>query len=187
MALTATLIALCWIVFLLTWAVTAVVYRPTASDARPARQTIGRRRWLRLLVAILVIIAIRTGHAGTDSFGHAVGLVGVAVCAAGIGTAIWARLCLGRNWGMPMTVRAQPALVSRGPYHVVRHPIYSGLMLAMLGTALATGIAALAALAGMTVYFVLSLQVEEADMAALFPDQYPEYARHTKRLIPFVY
>ena len=69
----------------------------------------------------------------------------------------------------------------------MRHPIYSGVLLMILGTALASGPAWLVAAAGAAAYFVMSLRVEEADMASLFPDDYPQYAAHTKRLIPFVY
>jgi protein-S-isoprenylcysteine O-methyltransferase Ste14 len=88
---------------------------------------------------------------------------------------------------MPMTVRAKPTLVRGGPYRVVRHPIYGGLLVALIGSALATGSGLLPAAVGSGTYFVLSLRVEEADMAASFPDEYPEYSKHTKRLIPFVY
>ena len=88
---------------------------------------------------------------------------------------------------MPMTVRTKPRLVRDGPYRVVRHPIYSGLLLALIGSAVATGSGFLPAAIGSGAYFVLSLRVEEADMAASFPDDYPEYSKHTKRLIPFVY
>lgn len=86
-----------------------------------------------------------------------------------------------------MTVRATPTLVRRGPYRVVRHPIYSGLLLAITGSALATGRGLLVAVVAGGAYFIMCVRVEEADMAAAFPDEYPEYARHTKRLIPFVY
>ena len=57
----------------------------------------------------------------------------------------------------------------------------------MISSALAGGPGWLAALIVASGYFVFSLRVEETDMAALFPDEYPEYARHTKRLVPFVY
>ena len=84
-------------------------------------------------------------------------------------------------------MRGHPTLVRCGPYRYVRHPIYSGVLLMILGTALASGPAWLVAAAGAAAYFVMSLRVEEADMASLFPDDYPQYAAHTKRLIPFVY
>ena len=59
--------------------------------------------------------------------------------ASGIGLAIWARIHLGRNWGMPTSQKADPELVTTGPYRFVRHPIYTGLLVALLGTALAVG------------------------------------------------
>ena len=86
-----------------------------------------------------------------------------------------------------MTVRADPRLIRRGPYRFVRHPIYSGLLLALVGSALACGaVWFLVAIAG-GAYFVMSLRVEEADMLARFPNEYTEYIRQTSRLIPFVY
>jgi protein-S-isoprenylcysteine O-methyltransferase Ste14 len=51
--------------------------------------------------------------------------VGVAVCALGIEIAIWGRTYLGRNWGMPMSLREGHELVTTGPYAFVRHPIYT--------------------------------------------------------------
>lgn len=188
MELRATLIGVCWIAWLLIWIGTAIVFRPEKGDpSSPPPRRRPRRLGLRLLVAGCVILAIRTQHLGRTPTGHGVGWVGVVLSVAGIGVATWARLCLGRSWGMPMTVRAKPALVRGGPYRLVRHPIYSGLLVALIGSALATGSGLLPAAIGSGIYFVLSLRVEEADMAASFPEDYPEYRKHTKRLIPFVY
>lgn len=186
--LTASLSVVCWIAWALIWVGTAIIFRPEKGDSsspRPRRRP--RLLGYRVLVAGCVILAIRTQHLGPTPTGHGLGWVGVVLTVAGIGVATWARLCLGRSWGMPMTVRAQPKLVRSGPYRVVRHPIYSGLLVALIGSALATGSGFLPAAIGSGAYFVLSLRVEEADMAASFPDDYPEYSKHTKRLIPFVY
>jgi protein-S-isoprenylcysteine O-methyltransferase Ste14 len=185
--LRATLIGLLWIVWVLTWIGTAAVLRPASRDAAPRLRRPARLVAFRLLLAAFIVLAIRTHHLGGDFPGGALGWVGVAACAVGIGFATWARLCLGRGWGMPMTVRATPMLVRRGPYRVVRHPIYSGLLLAIIGSSLATGPGLLVAAIAGGAYFIASLRVEEADMAAAFPDEYREYAGHTKRLIPFVY
>ena len=177
-----------WIAWVLIWIGTAIIFRQEARDAsspRPRRRP--RQLGFRVLLAACIILAIRTQHLGRTPLGHGVGWVGVAACVVGVGVATWARVCLGRSWGMPMTVRAKPTLVSRGPYRVVRHPIYSGLLLALIGSALATGSGVLPAAIGGGAYFVMSLRVEEADMAALFPDEYPEYVKRTTRLIPFVY
>ena len=181
------MIAVCWIAWVLIWIGAAVVYRPDSHDRSPRSDTQPRRFWLRLLLAAFFVVALRAHHPGGASFDAALGWLGVAACATGIAIAGWARVCLGRNWGMPMSVRARPTLVRSGPYRVVRHPIYSGLLLAAVGSALVTGPGWLVVVAGAAAYFVVSLRVEENDMARAFPDQYPEYAGHTKRLIPFVY
>jgi protein-S-isoprenylcysteine O-methyltransferase Ste14 len=181
------LIAVCWLAWVLIWIGTAVIYRPDSGDPSPPNDTWSRRYWLRLLLAAFFIVALRAHHPGGASFDAALGWLGVAACATGIGIATWARVCLGRNWGMPMTVRARPTLVRSGPYRVVRHPIYSGLLLGAIGSALVTGPGWLVVVVGAGAYFVVSLRVEENDLASAFPEQYPEYAGHTKRLIPFVY
>jgi protein-S-isoprenylcysteine O-methyltransferase Ste14 len=181
------LIAVCWISWVLIWIGAAVIYRPDSRDQSPRSATRPRRFWLRLLLAAFLVVALRAHHPGGASFDAALGWLGVALCATGIGIASWARVCLGRNWGMPMTVRVRPTLVRSGPYRVVRHPIYSGLLLAAVGSALVTGPGWLVVVVGAGAYFVVSLRVEENDMARAFPDQYPDYAGHTKRLIPFLY
>ena len=187
MELRATLIVVCWISWALIWIGTAIIFRPEKRDSsspQPRRRP--RQLGFRLLVAGGIILAIRTHHVGRTPLGHGIGWVGVVFSVVGIGVATWARVCLGRSWGMPMTVRAKPRLVRNGPYRFVRHPIYSGLLVALIGSAIATGSGFLPAAIGSGAYFVLSLRVEEADMAASFPDEYPEYSKHTKRLIPFV-
>jgi protein-S-isoprenylcysteine O-methyltransferase Ste14 len=187
-ALRATLIMVCWIAWVLIWIGTAIVFRPEKRDSSsPRRRRRSRHLGFRLVVAAGVILAIRTQHLGRTPTGHGVGWVGVLFTVVGIVIATWARVCLGRSWGMPMTIRAKPTLVRTGPYRVVRHPIYSGLLVALVGSALATGSGLVPAAIGGGAYFVLSIRVEEADMVALFPDDYPEYGKHTKRLIPFVY
>jgi len=113
-------------------------------------------------------------------------IAGLILFLAGLGLAVWARLYLGRNWGMPMTQKDQPELVTSGPYGFVRHPIYSGILLALLGTSLATNIYWLIACGVMGAYFVYSARVEERLLATSFPTAYPSYRTKTKMLIPFV-
>lgn len=85
-----------------------------------------------------------------------------------------------------MTQKAEPELVTSGPYRFVRHPIYSGLLAALLGTALATNLIGLAIVAILGVYFYYSASVEEKNLIAMFPSAYPAYRSSTKMLIPFV-
>jgi len=112
---------------------------------------------------------------------------GVALTLAGCAFAVWARLLLGGNWSSSVTVKQNHRLIRRGPYTIVRHPIYSGFLLGMLGSALALG--ELRGIAGLALAFIgwrMKSRVEEAFMAAEFGAQYTEYQREVKALIPFV-
>lgn len=112
---------------------------------------------------------------------------GLALTACGVLFAAWARVTLGRNWSGMVTVKSHHTLVTQGPYRLVRHPIYSGITLAMLGTALAVGeIGALAGVAIAIVGWRLKYPIEEKFMVEQFGAQYVEYRRHTKALIPHV-
>ena len=86
-----------------------------------------------------------------------------------------------------MTQKDDPELVTSGPYHLVRHPIYSGILVAGVGTAVALSWAWLTAVALAGVYFVYSAIVEERDLTEQFPDGYPVYKRSTKMLVPFIF
>jgi len=74
-----------------------------------------------------------------------------------------------------------------GPYRSIRHPIYSGIILAMIGTTIGVSLYWLVAVGLLGAYFVYSAVVEERYMAGRFPDSYPEYKRSTKMLIPFIF
>ncbi len=171
-------IGITWIVFWVGWLLAAATAKESAR---------GRRFPAGGLSAVAVIVLIRVLPNGALSINSRVlGIIGVVVFASGLALAVWARVYLGRNWGMPMTVRAEPELVTSGPYRFVRHPIYTGLLLGVLGTALATNVLGVVILAVLTVYFYWATTVEERNMTEIFPVAYPEYRRHTKRLIPFV-
>jgi protein-S-isoprenylcysteine O-methyltransferase Ste14 len=85
-----------------------------------------------------------------------------------------------------MSQKADPELVTTGPYSKVRHPIYSGIILAMVGTAIAVSPYWLIAAVIIGAYFLYSATVEERNMAKLFPTTYPPYKSATKMLIPYV-
>lgn len=120
-------------------------------------------------------------------FSPALPTIGALIVAVSLGFAVWARLHLGRDWSGTITLKEDHRLVTTGPYAFVRHPIYTGLLFAFVGTALAIGEwrCALA-----TVFLVAGILVrcsaEEAKMRETFPD-YDDYAGRTKRLIPFLY
>lgn len=86
-----------------------------------------------------------------------------------------------------MSEKDDPQLVTTGPYRWIRNPIYSGLILAMTGTALAVSLQWLLVVTVVGAYFVYSAFAEQRYMAEQFSDTYPAYRRATKMLIPFVF
>jgi protein-S-isoprenylcysteine O-methyltransferase Ste14 len=171
-------IGIAWIVFWVGWIVAAVSAKESVA---------GRRLPVGGLSALGAVLLIRVlPNAALSIHSQVLGVIGAAVFAAGLALAVWARVYLGRNWGMPMTRRAEPELVTSGPYRFVRHPIYTGLLLGVLGTALATNFIGLAIMAVLCLYFYSAATVEERNMSEVFPTAYSQYRAHTKMLIPFV-
>jgi protein-S-isoprenylcysteine O-methyltransferase Ste14 len=112
---------------------------------------------------------------------------GVLLTLAGCLLAIWARIALGRNWSLNVTVKREHTLITRGPYALVRHPIYSGLILAALGTAIVHDhVQGFVGLAVIFSAFWLKYHTEEGFMEREFGDQYAQYRRRVKALIPGV-
>jgi protein-S-isoprenylcysteine O-methyltransferase Ste14 len=172
-------IAIAWIVFWVYWLASALGVKEGRADRR--------RIPLNGLSALSVILLLRVFRGGSLAVHSPVlGSIGAIVFASGISLAIWARVQLGRNWGMPMTQKAEPELVTSGPYRFVRHPIYTGLLAGLLGTALVTNLIGLVIVAVLGAYFYYSASVEEKNLIATFPTAYPAYRNSTKMLIPFV-
>jgi protein-S-isoprenylcysteine O-methyltransferase Ste14 len=104
---------------------------------------------------------------------------------AGFGIAFWARILLGGEWSAQVTLKENHRLIVAGPYAVVRHPIYSGLVLAMLGTAIAGGqLRMYLATAIIFAAFWNKSRLEERLLARAMGDRYVEYQHHTYALIP---
>jgi protein-S-isoprenylcysteine O-methyltransferase Ste14 len=174
--------AAAWVVFWIYWMVSAARVK---KGTRPRLAVVPR---LVIIAVVILFNVLLKGHKGHNLTVHnpVLHVVGLVLFLSGLGLAIWARLYLGRNWGMPMTEKEEPELVTSGPYRFVRHPIYSGILLAMLGTALAITFYWLAAVVVLGIYFIYSATVEERIMTASFPVTYPGYRGKTKMLIPFV-
>jgi len=171
-----------WAAFWLYWLVAAFsMKRGRVSWSREAR--------IRAVLVVLVILLVRLGAfrghgVNTDPLRAGIGL---ALFAVGLGFAIWARVHIGRNWGTPMTQKDEPELVTSGPYRLVRHPIYSGILVAGIGTAVALSWWWLTAVALAGVYFIYSATVEERYLTQEFPEEYPAYKHATRMLVPFVF
>jgi protein-S-isoprenylcysteine O-methyltransferase Ste14 len=113
--------------------------------------------------------------------------IGFALTALGLLFTVWARVVLGRNWSGIVTVKQDHELITAGPYRFVRHPIYTGLLAAFAGSAIARGewrgvLAVLIVFAGLW----RKLKLEERWMIETFGDAYVRYREKVRALIPFV-
>jgi protein-S-isoprenylcysteine O-methyltransferase Ste14 len=177
------------VVFAAGWAAFWVYWIVAARSIKRGQIPWSRGLLIRAVLLIIVIVLVRLGvfrhdEVNTNAARAAVGLV---LFAIGLAFAVWARVSIGRNWGMPMTEQNEPELVTSGAYRLVRHPIYSGLLLAATGTAVALSWIWLIAVGLAGSYFVYSAVIEERFLIAQFPETYLAYRRSSKMLVPFVF
>ncbi|HTZ70742.1 MAG TPA: isoprenylcysteine carboxylmethyltransferase family protein [Acetobacteraceae bacterium] len=174
------------------WAVTWFVL------ARDVKQTVRREsRVSRLLhlVPLFVAALLLFGQWHVGWLGHVVlsraawmAPVGAGLVLAGLLFSLWARLTIGRNWSGTVTVKQAHALVDTGPYRLARHPIYTGLLLAFLGTAVAIDeVRGWLAFALVAAAFLRKMRTEEAFMVETFGSEYESYRTRVKSLVPFVW
>ncbi len=114
--------------------------------------------------------------------------VGAALCAAGLLFTVWARLHLGRNWSATVTIKRDHELVTSGPYALVRHPIYTGILLAFIGSATAQAeVRGILAVVLAFWSFWYKLRHEECWMYDQFGEAYRVYSQRVAPLVPFVF
>ncbi|GAA3911641.1 methyltransferase family protein [Luteimonas lutimaris] len=158
----------------------------------------GRRRdggTLRVLVVVIFAsIALATGFDGLDVARFARPLqaplwwLGIALMVAGMPLRWWSIHVLARHFTVDVAIRPDHELIRSGPYRLLRHPSYTGLLMTFAGFALCLGNwLSLAAMAPVVLALMWRIQVEERALSAAFPDGYPAYARTTKRLLPYVW
>ncbi|GGH10311.1 methyltransferase family protein [Silvibacterium dinghuense] len=179
-----------WVVFLLGWLFSAFTTK------RSVQQQSGGSRLVQSLIMLLGVALLMNyrhflGHGwlAAPLVPNSLASVGTgaALTFGGLAFCVWARLILGRNWSGVVTIKQDHELIVRGPYRIVRHPIYTGLLIAFLGTATAIGFAySFAGVLVIAISFWLKLKVEEQFMLQQFGAQYTDYRRHTRALIPFV-
>ncbi len=177
------------LIFAIGWAAFWIYWLVAAFSMKRERVPWSHELRIRAVILVAAIVLVRFGafrsHGfNTDPWRVGVGLV---LFALGLGFAVWARLHIGRNWGTPMSQKDEPELVTSGPYHLVRHPIYTGVLVAGIGTAVALSWLWLLVVALTAVYFIYSATVEERNLTAQFPDTYPLYRRSTKMLLPVIF
>ncbi len=178
------------LVFGVGWAAFWLYWLAAAFSTKKGRVPWSREIGIRVVILVVALVLVRAGvfrHEGRPNSDPWRAAFGLLLFALGLAFAIWARRHIGRNWGTPMTEKNDPELVTTGPYRLVRHPIYSGILSAGVGTALALSWLWLIAVGLAGIYFVYSATVEERYMTERFPDAYPVYRRSTKMLVPFIF
>jgi protein-S-isoprenylcysteine O-methyltransferase Ste14 len=148
--------------------------------------------WLPLIMAVYLLgpderfgNSLIMGHFAAHN--NTVGLTGLVICLSGLITAIWARYLLGRNWSVSVQQKENHELIQTGAYKLVRHPIYTGLLLMFLGNAVIVGNwRGLLAVSIVLISFLFKLKKEEEWLTEIFGSKYIEYMQKTKSLIPWL-
>jgi protein-S-isoprenylcysteine O-methyltransferase Ste14 len=177
----------CWIIFLAYWFISAFRQKPLA-EGQSWASTLAHRipvglGWFLLVYQGLpppmnLVLMPRTDWAR---------VIGALVCVLGLFVTIWARWTLAGNWSSDVTFKQGHELIKTGPYRFVRHPIYTGLLVMCLGSAIEIGkLRCFLSLLVVGLGFWIKLKQEESLMLRHFPDEYPAYQKQVKALVPFV-
>ncbi len=181
-------LAVLWLAWLAYWIIAARNVKPTRR-----RESLVSRLMIIVLTALVAVLLALRGQKLTSL--HARFLpqtmiaywLGLLMVVLGLAFAVWARAHPGRNWSGTVTVKEDHELIRTGPYGIVRHPIYTGLLFAILGTAVAfCDWHGLLAFGFLTLAFLFKLRREERFMSESFPNEYPRYRAEVPALIPFI-
>jgi protein-S-isoprenylcysteine O-methyltransferase Ste14 len=177
-----------WIAWLIYWIASAWAVKEDRRKEAPASRLIHDAAMLAGAVLLGVphllgrMLELRFHHHSLAWFA-----VGTALVILGLGFSVLARIWLGRNWSGSVTVKRDHQLIRSGPYALVRHPIYTGMLTALFGTALAIGNGRAAlGFAVLLAGLIYKIGIEERFMAEEFGEAYAHYRREVPALIPFV-
>ncbi|MES2761066.1 MAG: isoprenylcysteine carboxylmethyltransferase family protein [Bacteroidota bacterium] len=118
---------------------------------------------------------------------NSIGIIGLLFVVTGMVIACWARYLLGKNWSFSVQKKKDHELITKGVYKIVRHPIYTGLLLMFVGHTIIVGeYRGLIAVLIIFISFYFKLRKEETWLIELFGDKYLKYQNKTKAIIPFL-
>jgi protein-S-isoprenylcysteine O-methyltransferase Ste14 len=178
-----------WLTFFLLWMSAAFFTKRTAERISWQR---GLRYGIPVVIGYYLMFSLKTRVPWLQyrllPSSEALDLVAIVITIAGMLFAVWARIYLGRNWSSAPMLREGHELIRSGPYRFVRHPIYSGILLAMVGTFLANGkVRGALAVVFVWIGWTIKSHMEEEFMVRNFGSQYEDYRRTTGALIPRVF
>jgi protein-S-isoprenylcysteine O-methyltransferase Ste14 len=146
--------------------------------------------WIVIMVSVTMgVFVAMNWRAAVLPYGRALSLVGVILFVAGLLLRWWAIVTLGRFFTVDVTIEKDHELIERGPFRLVRHPSYTGVLLAFVGFALTlrNWAALLIILVPIFAAFIRRMNVEEGALSRALGSRYADYMRRTKRLVPFIY
>lgn len=177
-----------WTAFFVYWQIKAMNTKTTQ------RLEPGASRIFRVLVFLVAIVLLATTSiplpwlylelwpSGLWPF-----WLGAALTVAGLLFAVWARVHLGKNWSRSVTIKQDHELITTGPYALVRHPIYTGILAGFFGMAIAISqVRGFVVLALIFLAFWIKLRLEEEWMRSQFGETYATYTRHSAALVPYI-
>jgi protein-S-isoprenylcysteine O-methyltransferase Ste14 len=181
------IIIACWWIFFVVWLIAAFRAKRTAErqsleSALAHRIPVGVGWWLLLVPKWAGFLAYQVVPRTALSQ-----ILGAVLCVLGLTFTLWARQTLAGNWSSNVTFKQDHELIRTGPYRVVRHPIYTGLLAMCLGTAIQIGqLRGAFSLLLVAFGFWIKLSQEERLLLRHFPDAYPAYQREVPALVPFI-
>jgi len=172
-----------WIAFWGYWIYMAIKTRQPSQNR--SSHGIGVR--LTIVLVLFVILNHTPSRWSHQIQNHFLQILGLILFTVGVIIAVWARIYLSGSWGFPGYQRDKTELIMTGPYKFIRHPIYTGIITAMIGTAIALALYLLIVCLISASYFIWNAMSEEKYLVNKFPNVYPGYLKKTKMLIPFIF
>ena len=177
--------AICWLTVLVVWIVGAL-RKAAGNRPEPIRGSTDLTTSAIAFLASALVLLVGRHYAGNltidDAWERVPGLI---VLVASTGFALWARLALGTSWSVGPVVAGDQRLRTTGPYAITRHPIYTGLLGMLVGTAMAAGLGQWAPLVPVgLIGMEAKIRMEERLLLSVFPEEYRQYRQRVPQLIP---
>lgn len=185
MSAVALVVYIAWGIFWVYWFISALRTR-----SQTVRQQSSLSRWLHWILMILGYWVLFSDPALLWRFlpdNIVVKLIGILILFSGLSFAIWARIHLGQYWSGRITIKVDHKLIRTGPYKIVRHPIYTGIMFGFIGSVIVSGeMSAILAFILMLAALLIKISEEEKFLVEEFGPTYIQYKQEVKSLIPFI-